>query len=140
MKHFKLKNIYCLIAAVVLSVAAVSCDDPHDPDVDLSGDISELVPPNSVHLNCNYTIGGGRIDLTVEPYFFLDLEFWNLKVDKVTYYIDDTLCATETAAPYKFTYRSGNWPGGKHTLRADITISGKNVNTFVLKCTRDIGI
>lgn len=133
-----LYKIYLMLTAVMLSaVILTSCDnDPHDPDIELSGDISGLIPSYSVNLMCSYNTGNKYIHLDAEPSIYLDLDRWGLKIDKVDYYVDDVFCETKTIAPYKFTFESDNWHTGAHILRADLTISGKNIETIILPCTK----
>lgn len=114
-----------------------SCDnDPHDPDIELSGDISGLIPSYSVNLMCSYNTSNKYIHLDAEPSIYLDIDRWGLRIDKVDYYVDDVFCETKTSAPYKFTYESHDWYTGAHSVRADLTISGKNIDTLILPCTK----
>lgn len=118
-----------------------SCDnDQHDPDIELSGDISKLVPSYSVDLSCSYNYNTSRkyIHLEAEPNIFLNLDKWGLSIDKVDYYVDDVFYETKTSSPYRFTYESNDWYTGAHTVRADLTISGKNIETMILPCTKVI--
>ena len=123
--------------AILSSVIFISCDnDPHDPDIELSGDISSLIPSYSVNLMCSYNTSNKYIHLDAEPSIYLDLDRWGLKIDKVEYYVDDIFCEAQTVAPYKFTYESHDWYTGAHTVRADLTISGKNIETLIFPCTK----
>lgn len=134
--------IYTTLIVLCFSIASgimTSCDnDSHDPDIILSGDISRLVPSYSAHLSCTYSAGNRHIYLSAEPSIYLDMDKWGLKVDKVDYYIDEEFCESKTVAPYKFTYESNEWITGAHSLRADITISGNNIETFILPCSKSL--
>lgn len=134
-----IKNLSIYTIMVMAILAITSCDnDPHDPDIVLSGDISGLVPSYSARLSCSVSTSNKHISLTAEPTIYLDLDKWGLRVDKVDYYIDDVYCETKTVSPYKFTYESNEWTTGAHNLRADISISGKNIETLILPCTKDL--
>jgi lipoprotein len=130
--------LWCCLS-MVCSVALTGCDnDPHDPDIELSGNISELIPSCAVNLLCTYSISNEYIDLEATPRIYLNLNKWGLKIDKVDYYIDDVLYDTQTVSPYTFTFESHEWKVGAHTLRADITLSGNNIETIIFPCTRII--
>lgn len=124
------------VMVLLPTIMLLSCDDPHDPDIELSGDISMLIPPQSVNLGCSYSITNKNIHLEAEPMIYIDFDRWGLKIDKVEYFIDETLCETKTYAPYKFTYESHEWNSGAHTLRVELTISGDNVDTLILPYTK----
>ncbi len=138
MKLIKFENILIVLVSLFCT-NITSCDDfPQDPDVELSGDISELVPSYSVYLMCQYSLGNHSINLEAEPLVFLDMDLWKLKVNKVDYYIDDVFQETKTTSPYTFTYESTDWTTGAHTVKANLTISGKDIDTFVFTCTKVI--
>ncbi len=128
---------FTLLAIVLLSTFLLpSCGkDPHD-DMELSGDISDLVPSYSVYLSCTYSISNKTIHIDAEPKIYLELDKWGLHIDHVDYYVDDVYCETITKAPYHFTYKSQDWTAGAHTVRADLWISGENIETMILPCTR----
>lgn len=135
----KIKILILNIIFTIASLVVTSCDDdPHDPDIILSGDISGLVPSYSAWLSCSVTTSNKYIALRAEPKIYLDLNKWGLKVDKVDYYIDNVYQETKTNSPYIFTYESDEWTIGAHNLRADISISGKNIETLILPCTKDL--
>lgn len=138
MKLIRFKNIL-IVLTILISTNITSCDDfPQDPDVKLSGDISGLVPSYSIELVCPYSMGNHSIHLEAEPYIFLDMDLWKLKVDKVDYYIDDVFQETKTTSPYTFVYESTDWAIGAHTVKADLTISGNDIDTFVFTCSKVI--
>lgn len=137
MKHKIHKTFWMATIALLSAIILPSCDnDPHDPDIELSGDISNLVPSYSVNLMCSYNTSNKYIHLDAEPHIYLDLDRWGLKIDKVDYYVDDVFCETKTASPYTFTYESHDWYTGAHRVRADLTISGKKIETLILPCTK----
>lgn len=125
---------------VLLSTTLNSCDnDPHDPDFVLSGDVQKYFPDYCVKLSASYNYGNNKdFHMTAEPYFYFSPSEWNINIDKVDYYIDDQYIQTETISPYTIKYESRDWYTGAHSVRADITISGKNIETFVLQTKKVI--
>lgn len=138
MKNHILKINILLLAFVCLLLN--SCEnDPHDPDFELTGNVQEYFPDYCVRLSTAYNFGGNNyIHLTAEPNFYFSPEEWNLVIEKVDYYIDDEYIQTETVSPYSIEYESKKWNTGAHSVRADITISGKSIDTFVLQTKRII--
>lgn len=135
MSKFLLK-IYLLVI-VLCTIALTSCDnDPHDPDIELTGNVSKYFPSYCVNLSTSYSTNYNSFRLTCTPNFLFNTSEWNINIDKIDYYIDDVYCKTESIAPYIFTYESKNWFAGVHNVRADITISGKTIDTFILQCTK----
>lgn len=136
MRNIINRLIYIILIAAG-SVTVASCEnDPHDPDIELSGNISRLVPSYSAYLSCNYGTSDKHIQLEAEPRIYLDLNRWNLKIDKVDFYVDDVFYETKTVAPYKFTFESHDWYTGAHNITALLTISGKNIETLIFPCTK----
>lgn len=128
------------MALVFISLAFASCEkDSHDPDFELSGDVQKYFPDYCVKLSASYNYGGNKqFHMTAEPYFYFSPEEWDISIDKVDYYVDDEYIQTETVSPYSIEYYSDDWYTGAHNVRADITISGKNIDTFVLQTKRVI--
>lgn len=131
----KYLRIFHTMALVFLTLAFVSCEnDSHDPDFELSGDVKKYFPEYCVKLSASYNYGGNKhFYMTAEPYFYFSPEEWNISIDKVDYYVDDEYIQTETVSPYTIKYNSNDWFTGAHNVRADITISGKNIDTFILQ-------
>lgn len=125
---------------MLLSLTLTSCDnDPHDPDIVLSGNVEKYFPSYCVNLNVSYNTSSNKyFHMTAEPRFYFVPADWGLVIDKVVYYVDDTYIQTETKSPYSVEYESRDWYVGAHHIRADITISGKNIETFVLQTTKVI--
>ena len=117
-----------------------SCEnDPHDPDFELSGNVQKYFPEYCVRLSMSYNFGGKKFfHMTAEPNFYFSPKEWDLVIEKVDYYIDEKYIQTETVSPYSIEYTSDNWITGAHNVRADITISGKNIDTFVFQAKRVI--
>lgn len=138
MKNHIQKFSILLIAFVCLFT--YSCkNDPHDPDFELRGNVQEYFPDYCVRLSASYNFEGNNyFHMTAEPIFYFSPEEWNLDIEKVDYYIDDEYIQTETESPYSIEYNSANWLTGAHSVRADITISGKNIDTFVFQTKRVI--
>lgn len=76
--------------------------------------------------------------MTVEPHFYFDPAEWGLVVDKVEYFVDNSFVKTETKSPFSIEYESKDWYIGAHSILAKITISGKNIETFVLETSKVI--
>ncbi len=126
-----------LIALFLSAVLFIGCnDDAHDPDPVLKGDISDLVPSCSVRLNCSYSMSNSHINLEATPSIYIDMDRWCLKISKVDYYVDDIYCESVYESPYKFQYESREWYPAAHSLRADITITGDNIETMILPCIK----
>lgn len=104
-------------------------DDPHDPDFELSGDISGYFPEYSIVLNCSYSTQNQNVHLEAEPTIQIDLEKWNLQLERIDYYVDDVFCGSQTEAPYKLIYESSTWTHGTHVVEGIAIISGNNVET-----------
>ena len=134
------KYTYILyLILVMFSFTLTSCDnEPHDPDIVLSGNVEKYFPSYCVNLNVSYTTGNKYFHMSAEPQLYFVPSDWGLIVDKVEYYIDDVYIQTETKSPYAITYESKDWYVGSHHIRADITISGRNIETFVLQTSRVI--
>lgn len=137
MKNY-IEVLYLLL--VVSSFTLTSCDnDPHDPDIVLSGNVEKYFPSYCVNLSVSYSTSNNKyFHMTAEPRFYFVPADWGLVIDKVVYYVDDTYIQTETKSPYSVEYESKDWYVGAHNIRADITISGKNIETFVLQTTKVI--
>lgn len=139
MKNNKITIIALALMTIFFTVIISSCEnDPHDPDIELSGDISSLVPSYSANLSCSYNTSDKFIHLEAEPDIYLDMDKWGLKLEKVDFYVDDVYCESKTTSPFRFTYESSDWYTGAHTVRADLTITGKNIETLIFPCSRVI--
>lgn len=135
----KFLHILTITALVFTSVMFFSCEsDPHDPDPVLSGNVEKYFPSYCVNLNASYNMSNKYFHMTAEPYFYFDPTEWDLVIEKVAYYVDDIYIKTETKSPFSVEYESSDWYVGAHNIRADITISGKNIETFVLQATKVI--
>ncbi len=130
---YKLTSLMTALFACTLT----SCDnDPHDPDIELSGNVEKYFPSYCVQFGASYSFSNKSFSLTGEPRFYFEPSEWGIKVDKVEYYLDEEYLQTETVSPYAIEYKSSDWKVGAHTFRADITLSGKNIETFVLQCKK----
>lgn len=130
----KIINIYYAIVFVFTSLYFVSCDnDPHDPDIELSGNVSKYFPSYCVDLSVTYSMSNMYFHMKAEPRFFFNPSEWGIVVEKVDYYVDGVYIKTETQSPYTVEYESSDWYTGTHDIRADITISGSKIETFVLQ-------
>lgn len=128
-----------VISFIFTSMCFASCEnDPHDPDIELSGNVEKYFPSYCVNLSVSYNMGNKYFHMTAEPHFYFKPAEWGLTVDKVEYYVDDTYIRTETKSPFSIEYESKDWYVGAHNIRADITISGKNIETFVLQTSKVI--
>lgn len=124
---------------VVMSIIFSSCEDDYDEDFELTGNVSKYFPSYCVNLTGTTSWGSGKyFHMVMEPRFYFDPAEWGLKIDKVEYYIDNVYYKTETQSPYQIEYESRDWYVGAHNLRADITISGAKIETFVLECTKSL--
>lgn len=135
----KYNHFIFLIALLCAGVIVTSCDnDPHDPDMELSGKVEQYFPSYCVNLNVTYNMSNKNFHMKAEPRFYFNPAEWGLIIDKVEYYVDDTYIKTETKSPYSIEYDSSDWAPGAHIIRADITISGAKIETFVLQATKVI--
>lgn len=135
----KYLHILYVVFVLFAGVSLTSCEsDPHDPDIELSGNVEKYFPSYCVNLSVSHNMGNKYFHMTAEPRFFFDPSEWGIVIDKVDYYVDDTFIKTETKSPYSVEYESNDWYIGAHNIRADITISGKNIETFVLQATKVI--
>lgn len=133
----KFKYNYLILLSVILACTIASCkNDPHDPDIELSGNVEKYFPSYCVQFGASYSFSNKSFYLTGEPRFYFEPSEWGIKVDKVDYYLDDVYLQTETVRPYSIEYKSSDWKVGPHTFRADITLSSKNIETFVLQCKK----
>lgn len=135
----RFNKIFYVIAFIFTSLVFASCEsDPHDPDIELSGNVSKYFPSYCVNLNVSHNMSNKYFHMTAEPYFYFTPSDWGIVIDKVDYYVDDTFIKTETKSPFTVEYESSNWSVGAHEIRADISISGKNIETFVLQTKKVI--
>lgn len=119
-----------ILFILISSICLTSCEkESHDPDLQLSGDITEYIPPYSFELNCSYSVSGKYFQLSVIPIIRIDMDFWGLHIDEVEYYIDDRLLAIVKKAPYSFF--CSTMLNGTHTIKANFIISGETINTVV---------
>lgn len=132
-------QILTTLLLALTSVMLSSCEsDPHDPDPVLSGNVEKYFPSYCVNINASYNMSNKYFNMTAEPYFYFDPAEWGLIIEKVAYYVDDNYVKTETTSPFTIEYQSSDWYVGAHNIRADITISGKNIETFVLQASKVI--
>lgn len=132
-------HILYVIALTLTSLTLMSCEnDPHDPDIELSGNVENYFPSYCVNLNVSYGTSNKYFHMTAEPRFYFNPSEWSIVIDKVDYYVDNTYIKTETKSPFKIEYESEDWYIGAHNIRADITISGNNIETFVLQTSKVI--
>jgi hypothetical protein len=130
------KNI--LMMSLILMVTILSsCKNPHD-SLELTGDVSKYFPTYCVDLDVISSSMDGNVDtLTCTPTFYFEPEKWGMRIEKVEYFVDDTYCQTETESPYEFMYMPTGWIDMEgHAIRADITITGDKIDTFVFQCTK----
>lgn len=85
-------------ATLVPGAVGSPAPDPHDPSV-------EIVSPSRNSL----VWGMVPVDVAASD---------NVAVDRVELYLDNTLYATETIAPYSFVIDAGELQAGRHKLRA----------------------
>lgn len=132
-------HILFVIFLILTSLCFSSCEnDPHDPDIELFGNVEKYFPSYCVNLTVSYNMGNKYFHMNAEPHFYFDPAEWGLTVEKVEYYVDDSYVKTETKNPFSIEYESRDWYVGAHNIRADITISGKNIETFVLQTSKVI--
>lgn len=131
-----------IVGTLLLALTSVilwSCEsDPHDPDPILSGNVAKYFPSYCVNINASYNMSNKYFHMTAEPFFYFDPAEWGLVIEKVAYYVDDIYIKTESQSPFTIEYESSDWYVGAHNIRADITISGKMIETFVLQATKVI--
>lgn len=135
------KNIFYLFIVLIgtfFSLVFISCNDDHEDEFELSGNVTKYFPSYCVNLTGTFNWGGKYFHMVVEPRFYFDASEWGLTIDKVEYYIDDVYYKTETKSPYQIEYESRDWHVGAHSVKADITISGPKIETFVLQCTKSL--
>ncbi len=137
----KKNRLYSLVILLwtAISMVFISCEDDHKDDFELTGNVSKYFPSYCVNLSGSFNWGGGKyFHMIIEPRFYFDASEWGLSIDKVEYYIDNVYYKTETESPYQIEYESRDWYVGAHSVRADITISGSKIETFVLQCSKSL--
>ena len=135
MKH----RILLILALFSCAIGLTSCEkDAHDPDLQLSGDISEYFPSYSIDLELSYTASSRYYQLKVTPNIRTDLNHWGLHIDQVEYYYDGNYKATVKTSPYKLNVTNSDF--GTHTVKAIFTISGKTTKTTTFTTSKSINI
>ena len=121
------------------TIGVTSCEkDAHDPDLLLSGDISEYLPSHSIDLDCSYTASSRYYQLKVTPIIRIDLKYWGLHIDQVEYNYDGKNKITITNPPYRFNVTNSDF--GTHTIKANFIISGETIKTTSFTVSKSINI
>lgn len=123
--------IYTTAITVLFSVIMISCVDENVGEFTLTGDIEHLVPENSYHLTCTTTSNGKFIIFT--PTLDSNFEYWGLALNKVEYYMDDTLYSIEQNLPCELVLIKDELSVGSHELLAKMTITGSSCNDLVIE-------
>ena len=86
-------------------------------------DISPYVPSDIIGLSGGFGCDGTYVDISYTISFWNRLDFWQLKVNSIEYYIDDELIESQEEEPYSIIYHGKNLSEGKHkfTIRANFT-------------------
>lgn len=132
-------HILYLIVGILTCSTLTSCEkDPHDPDIELSGNIEKYFPSYCVDLSVSYSMSNRHFKMIAEPHFYFDPSEWGIVIEKIDYFVDDIYIKTETETPFSVEYESNDWSIGAHAVRADITFTGDNIETFVFQATKII--
>ena len=125
----------CLFLIVFFPI--VSCEDEHD-EIIFPADMSTLIPEYAMNMDVVYSVSGQNLELKGTLACEIDVEFWNMEIEHVSYYMDGELIHTATVAPYMFEYRSADFSLLPHTLTAEVTMSVEKGDTFVYVVTETI--
>lgn len=122
-----------LLIIIILNgaIGLTSCEkDSHDPDLQLSGDITEYIPSYSFELDCNHYIVGDYLVLGGDPTIHINLNYWGLYIESIDYYFDKKFIQRSSVDPYNLSYATSSWNYGSHIIDAEITISGNSIKTI----------
>lgn len=106
-------SILCQLAyTFVVALGLVSCSE--GDEWERPEDMSPYVPDYIIGKSGTWPGSGPTAYFDVKPTIYADLDFWQLEIIAVEYYIDGELIKACTTPPYAFTYTATNLPTGQH--------------------------
>lgn len=132
-----------LLFAVGLSLTTilVSCEEIENETWERPEDISAYIPDYCVTFSGSWSISGNIASFNLTPSIFADLDYWQLKIKSIDYYIDDVLIKTDTKEPYSFVYTSPILSEGRHQLVAKVNIEDlASHKEYVISPTKEFEI
>ena len=131
---FQILLIFIIVSGII---GLTSCEkDAHDPDLQLSGDIAEYIPPYAIDLDYSYSISNRQLE--IKPVIHFDMDYWGLRIDEVEYFFDNKYFATKKAPDY--TIRLYSSATGAHIISAKFIISGETINTTTFTTSKTINL
>ncbi len=101
-----------ILLTVLFAHILTSCEnDPHDLDIELSGNVEKYFPSYCVQFGGSHSFSNNSFSLSGAPRFYFDPSEWGIKVDKVEYYLDEEYLQTETVSPYAIEYKNSKLSG-----------------------------
>lgn len=126
-------NRYIIIAIVTL-LACCSCSDSHDELPDLNNSISRSMFRMDVS---SVEYSNGTASFTAKLSTLTDLDFWDLSIQSVEYYIDGE--PYPHTSPFVINFRTDKWKGGEtHMLNAKITILESDGKSAIVELSKQI--
>lgn len=129
------KYIFLLFALIT---ACYSCIDSHDEFPDLE----HAAKPHMFSLSIeNYNFSNDIVSFKAQVSTSINLDFWDLKISTVEYYVDGEYYTSSNTQPYSIYYQTDKWTYGEgHELKARIMIDNPNGNPFTIEISKSINV
>lgn len=126
------------ISILCITFTLISCEDKNVGDFFLTGNIENMIPEEAYDLRRINSDDGKYIIYT--PDLNSNFEYWGLSLERVEYYIDNDLYATEQVQPFELILNKNEMTIGTHTVNAKMTIVGEKCEDIVLEKTDEFYI
>lgn len=126
------------IFILCITFTLISCEDDNVGEFFLTGNIESMIPEDSYDLRRINSDDGQYIIFT--PDLNSNFDYWGLSLERVEYYIDNELYATERVEPFELILNKNEMTVGTHTVNAKMTIVGEKCEDVILEMNDDFYI
>lgn len=123
----------------ILTLSLVhSCEDDNVGDLQLSGNIKNLIPEDSYKLNEESSYYSEYF--AFYPDFDSRYSYWGIGVKQVDYYVDGVFYKSCPKEPYDVLIKKVSLEEGAHTVLCKMTVGGEGFDDAVLEMSKEIKI
>lgn len=139
-----MKNILFILSFAILGILS-SCGYEETGDW-MQPEFKHIIPPQYGQITMNFSSSSSsssssdyrNFSMTAEMTALINepMKYWNLRIDKVDYYLDEQLIDSCTEEPYKVSYSHKTYPKGSHKIKAVLYFTGPHYDGEKVERTR----